>query len=64
MACLGRLALDLPDRVAPLTRVLGWASVRECPLTIRQDPQVAELSGKVSELLSEGIAGAGGLPAC
>ena len=27
MASLGWLALDLPDRVAPLTRVLGWASV-------------------------------------
>jgi len=27
MACLGRLALDLPDRVAPLTLVDGWASV-------------------------------------
>ena len=32
---------------------VAWASARKCPPTIRHDPRVAELSGKVSELLSE-----------
>ena len=30
-----------------------WASVRECHLRIGHDPEVAQLSGKVSELLRE-----------